>query len=155
MRTVRPNMRILAETARPLMLVLALASAACSDDGASEDACVPDDLDGVIGGDVTFEVTLDDDAFSPRILTAQNRALVTLTLSNDSSEARGFFVECLQTPNDDGCPTESCFPDEARIEPIAPGESATTEFEVPLVEGAYTIVSAPGETEPSAQFIVK
>ncbi len=148
-------MRISAIIVRSVILALALSSIACSDEEGSEDACTPDDLDGVIGGDVSFEVTLDDDAFSPRILTAQNRAFVTLTLTNASSEARGFYVECLQTPNDDGCPSESCFPDEARIDPIEPGESATTEFEVPIVEGAYTIVSAPGETEPSAQFIVK
>ena len=146
-------MRIFPAIARRSLLSLALASAACGDD--EGDACSPDDLDGVIGGDVPFEVTIGDDAFSPRILTAQNRAAVTLTLTNDSSEARGFFVECLPTPNDDGCPTESCFPDEARIEPLEPGTSATAEFEVPLVEGAYTIVSAPGEAEPSAQFIVK
>ena len=139
-----------------VLFALALSSAACSsEDGAGEDVCEPDDLDGVIGGEVPFEVTLDDDAFSPRILTAQNRALVTLTFTNDASDARGFFVECLQTPNDDGCPTESCFPDESRIEPIEPGVTVTTEFDVPLVEGVYTIVSAPGETEPSAQFVVK
>jgi hypothetical protein len=149
-------MRSFPVLARASLFALALSSSACGDDeGNGGDACAPDDLDGVIGGDVTFEVTLGDDAFSPRILTAQNRAAVTLTLTNDSSGARGFFVECLPTPNDDGCPTESCFPDEARIEPIEPGTSATAEFEVPLVEGAYTIVSAPGETEPSAQFIVK
>jgi len=138
-----------------MMLALALTSAACGGDEGEGGACEPDDLDGVIGGDATFEVTVDDDAFSPRILTAQNQAHVTLTLTNGGSEARGFFVECLQTPNDDGCPTESCFPDEARLDPIEPGESLTIEFEVPVVEGAYTIVSAPGESQPSAQFIVK
>jgi hypothetical protein len=149
-------MRIFPAIARTSVLVVALSAAACGhDEETSGDACEPDDLDGVIGGDVTFQVTLGDDAFSPRILTAQNRAAVTLTLTNDSSEARGFFVECLPTPNDDGCPEESCFPDEARIEPIEHGASVTAEFEVPIVEGAYTIVSAPGETEPSAQFIVK
>jgi hypothetical protein len=137
-------------------LALSFSTVACgSDDDGGADACQPDDLDGLIGGDVTFEVTLGDDAFSPRILTAQNRALVTLTFTNRASDARGFLVECLPTPNDDACPAESCFPDAARIAPIAPGESATTEFEVPIVEGAYTIVSAPGATEPSAQFIVK
>jgi hypothetical protein len=153
--TVRSIMRILPAIARPSLLALALASAACDDDEETGDACTPDDLDGVIGGDVTFEVTIGDDAFSPRILTAQNRAAVTLTLTNDSNEARGFFVECLPTPNDDGCPSDSCFPDDARLDPIEPGASAIAEFEVPIVEGAYTIVSAPGETEPSAQFIVK
>src|SRR5688572_24014921 len=143
-------------SARAATFALALCSAACGDDeGNRGDACEPDDLDGVIGGDVPFEVTLGDEAFSPRILTAQNRAHVTLTFTNDASDARGFFVECRQTSNDDGCPTEACFPDDSRIEPVEPGVTVTTEFEVPLVEGVYTIVSAPGDTGPSAQFVVK
>jgi hypothetical protein len=128
---------------------------ACGSDAEPSDICQPDDFDGVIGGSVTFELTVDDERFRPLILTAQNRATVTLTLSNAGTEPRGFFVECLPTPNDDGCATESCFPDAARIEPIEPGESATRVFEVPLVEGTYSIVSEPGQSEPSAQFVVK
>jgi hypothetical protein len=127
---------------------------ACSDDR-PEDACQPDDLDGVIGGEAEFVVTVDEDAFSPRILSTQNRATVTLTLTNTGSEPHGFFIECLPTPNDDGCPTESCFTDDARIDPIAPGESSNVVFEVPIVEGTYSIVSEPERDAPSAQFVVK
>jgi hypothetical protein len=134
---------------------LLLLVSACGADAAPEGACQPDDLDGVIGGEAEFEVSVDETAFRPRILTAQNRATVTLTLTNAGSEPQGFFIECLPTPNDDGCPAESCFSDEARIEPIAPGESAKVMFEVPIVEGTYSIVSAPGRDQPSAQFVVK
>jgi hypothetical protein len=144
---------------RPLVLAtfawLSLLCSGCGSDDDPADVCQPDDLDGVIGGAVTFDVTVDDGAFSPRILSAQNRATVTLTLRNAGSEPRGFFIECLPTPNDDGCATESCFPDESRIEPLEPGDEVTVSFEVPLVEGTYTIVSEPGQSEPSAQFVVK
>ena len=141
--------------AASLGFCLLLVVSACSSDEASEDLCQPDDLDGVIGGEAEFEVTVDEAAFSPRILTAQNRATVTLTLTNAGSESQGFFIECLPTPNNDGCPTASCFSDDARIEPIAPGESTNVVFEVPIVEGTYSIVSAPDRDEPSAQFVVK
>src|SRR5688500_3203640 len=134
---------------------LHLLVSACGSVDTPEGACQPDDLDGVIGGEVEFDVTVDEKAFSPRILTAQNRATVTLTLTNAGSEPQGFFIECLPTPNDDGCPTESCFADDARIAPIAPGKSSKAAFEVPIVEGTYSIVSEPGRDEPSAQFVVK
>ena len=141
--------------ARAILVGLSLLLSACGSDDSPADACEPDDLDGVIGGEVTFEVTVDEDSFSPRILTAQNRATVTLTLDNAGSETQGFFIECLPTPNDDGCATQSCFPDEALIEPIDPGDSSTIVFEVPIVEGTYRILSQPGQDEPSAQFVVK
>jgi hypothetical protein len=132
-----------------------LALSACSDGEGGEDRCQPDDADGIIGGDVTFEVTVDDDSFEPRVLTAQNQANIELNLTNAGSRPLGFYVECLPTPNDDGCPSESCFPDAAQIEPIDPGDSASTTFQLPYVEGVYTIVSEPGEDEPSAQFVVR
>ena len=137
------------------LLLGCLAACGCASKGESLDVCVPDDLDGVIGGQAAFVLTGDEAGFSPRILSAQNRAEVTLTLINASGSALGFFVECLKTPNDDGCPTESCFPESATIEPIAPGESQVAVFEVPLVEGTYTISSEPGVSEPRAQFVVK
>jgi hypothetical protein len=137
-----------------LLWLLGSLAIACSDDRTS-DACQPDDLDGVIGGNVTFELSVSDQEFRPLILTAQNRATVTLSLSNLGTQEHGFFVECLPTPNDDGCPTESCFPEAAQIEPIEPGATETRVFEVPLVEGTYTIVSEPGRPEPSGQFVVK
>jgi hypothetical protein len=132
-----------------------LLGAACSSNGEGSDSCEPDDFDGIQGGEVPFEVFVTDDEFRPRILTAQNRANVTLTLTNEGSRPLGFFIECLPTPNDDGCPVESCFPEAAQIAAIEPGETATTEFEVPVVEGAYTVRAELGESEPSAQFVVK
>jgi len=58
------------------------AVAGCSDSNGERDPCGPDDVDGVIGGDVAFDLTVDDDGFSPAILTAQNTAKATLTLRN-------------------------------------------------------------------------
>lgn len=140
---------------RGLVVLMCLLGAACSSSDGDEDKCAPDDFDGIQGGDVLFEVTVNDDGFRPLIFTAQNRANVTVTLTNEGSRPLGFWIECLKTPNDDGCPTEACFPDSAQIAPIEPGETATSEFEVPIVEGTYTVVAEEGESEPSAQFVVK
>ena len=52
------------------------------------------------------------------------------------------------TPNDDGCPAESCFPREAALSAVEPGASATTEFVTPNPEGIYYYHSAlPGDAE--------
>jgi hypothetical protein len=123
--------------------------------GGSEDACQPDDADGVVGGKYTFEVTVDDDAFKPIILKAQNTATVTLVLTNAGTVAHGFRVACISTPNDTGCPTKSCFPDEATIEPILPGKKASTKFAVPRVEGIYPISSGADGDVQEAQFVVQ
>jgi hypothetical protein len=121
---------------------------------ASGDACNPEDADGVIGGSYTFDVTVDDSAFSHAILKAQNRSEVTVALTNEGTVPHGFLIECLATPNEDGCPTESCFPDAARIDPLPPGATGSASFEVPRVEGIYVIRSVEGEP-PTAQFIVQ
>ena len=124
----------------------------CGTDG-SDDLCQPGDADGVIGGKYTFEVTVDDDAFKPLILKAQNTATVTIVLSNAGTVPHGFGVRCIDTPNDTGCPTRSCFPDEATIEPIEPGDKATTKFTLPRVEGIYPIYSTADGDSQEAQFV--
>jgi hypothetical protein len=125
----------------------------CGSSG-SEDACQPGDADGVVGGKYAFEVTVDDGAFKPIILKAQNTATVTIVLSNSGTVAHGFSVACISTPNDTGCSTKSCFPDEATIEPILPGKKATTKFAVPRVEGIYPI-SSSADGDAQAQFVVQ
>ena len=132
-----------------------LLSTACSSGGDAADSCEPDDFDGIQGGNVEFELFVSDTEFRPKILTAQNRASVRLTLKNEGTHPLGFSVECLPTPNSDGCPTESCFPEAAQIAPIEPGAELTTEFEVPVPEGSYGVVSEPGASAPRAQFVVK
>jgi hypothetical protein len=115
---------------------IALIATACGD-AQSDDPCATDDADGVIGGNVTFDVTVDETGFLPSILAAQNKANVTLTLRNNGTKAHGFVIDCLATPNVNGCPTTSCFPASAATEPVAPGEIAMTAFEVPRPEGIY------------------
>src|SRR5262245_45788310 len=87
-------------------VVVALGVAACSSKAtdASTDKCAPDDADGIVGGKVTLALAVSDDAFSPVVVKAQNTATVTLTLSNTGTKAHGFALDCLPTPNDDGCP---------------------------------------------------
>ena len=58
----------------------------------------------------------------PKIVTTQNSSTITLTLTNEGTTPHSFVVDCLPTPNSDGCPTKSCFPSEAKIEPLAPGD---------------------------------
>ncbi len=138
---------------RGLGLLLLVASG-CSD-GTGDGSCQPADADGVVGGKYTFQVTVDDQGFTPAILKAQNTASVTVVLHNAGSSPHGFAVACITVPNDTGCPTRSCFPDPARIDPVAPGDSATAKFVVPLVEGIYPITStADGDTQ-KAQFVVQ
>ncbi len=104
---------------------------------ATKGTCQPDDADGVVGGSVTFDLTVDDVGFSPAILPAQNMTNVTLTLYNMGTKPHDFVIDCLATPNDNGCPTTSCFPPAASIPTVAPGASATTMFVTPNPEGLY------------------
>jgi hypothetical protein len=145
------------------LAVIGLA-AGCGDPNDDDDPCAPDDADGVIGGAVTFELAVDDEGFSPMILTAQNAAKVTLTLRNDGTTPHSFVIDCIPTPNMNGCPTTSCFPAESSIPPVMPGASAMAVFEVPRVEGIHYFHSdvagdTPGPCMAGAagcgQFIVK
>jgi hypothetical protein len=140
------------------LLALAVAAARCADStgaGADGGACGPSDQDGLNGGSSTLDLTVDDDAFAPIILKAQNLSTVTLTLSNTGTRPHDFVVDCLPTPNDNGCPTTSCFPDAAVIPAVAPGASASTTFVTPNPEGIYDFRSdLPGDTM-TGQFVVQ
>jgi len=139
----------------PLLATLALFGCASSSD--TDTACTPDDADGIISEPARLVLTVTDREFSPRILAAQNSSDITLILDNQGTTPHGFVIDCLPTPNDDGCPTEACFPREARIEPLAPGESSRISFVTPLVEGIYDFHSGGSEdTDPEpGQFIVQ
>lgn len=141
-----------------LLLAAAASSVACSTDkDASHDQCQPDDADGIIDEPANPQLTVTDAKFAPAIITTQNTSTITLTLKNEGTTPHGFVVDCLPTPNSDGCPTQSCFPAEARIEPIDPGDQATVTFETPLVEGIYEFHSGVAEDAELArgQFIVQ
>lgn len=137
---------------------------ACGDPDDDDEACGFDDADGVIGGNIAFSLTVDDEGFSPAILAAQNTANVTLTLHNAGNKAHSFVIDCLPTPNERGCPLTSCFPQGSSITRLSPGESAMSIFEVPRVEGIYYFHSdVAGDTDEACraaakgcgQFIVK
>jgi len=105
---------------------------------ASKGTCQPDDADGVVGGsEVTFDLTVDDVGFSPAILPAQNMTSVTLNLHNAGTRPHDFVIDCLATPNDNGCPTTSCFPPSASIPTVAPRATGATTFVTPNPEGLY------------------
>jgi len=88
-------------------------------------------------------------------LEAQNQAIITLKLTNAGTSPHGFEIACVQTPNDDGCQTEWCFPAESEIAPIDPGETATAVFKVPLYEGEYPITTGVEGDKAAAQFNVE
>lgn len=134
-----------------MCLVAALSRCTSSSAG----SCGSADQDGINGGNFVFDVTVDDDAFAPRELPAENLANVKLTLTNKGTRPHDFVVECMPTPNDNGCPTTSCFPDAAAIPPLAPDASTTRMFVTPNPEGTYTFRSnLPGDTQ-TGQFIVQ
>ncbi len=131
-----------------------LLSSGCSDDDAG-DKCQLEDADGIIGGSYTFTLRIDDQSFDPILFAGQNTADVTLTLVNEGTTENGFSIDCLPTPNGDGCATESCFPASHAIAPIAPGASATSKFEIPQVEGIHTFRTLPGDDRRLGQFVVQ
>jgi hypothetical protein len=111
--------------------------------------CFPDH-DGINGGSYVFDLTVDDTGFSKTdssgavgsalILSTQNDATVTLTLKNAGTKSHGFEVECTSvTPAyptvPAGCPSVACFPSNATIAPLAPGESKTITFNTPTPDG--------------------
>ena len=144
---------------RAALLMVAALSFACSssDDDKKDDSCTPDDADGIISEPATLVVTVNDTEFAPKILTTQNSSAITLTLKNQGTAPHSFVVDCLPTPNSDGCPMQSCFPSEAKVDPVAPGGEATIMFQTPLVEGIYNFhsdVAEDTELKPG-QFIVQ
>jgi hypothetical protein len=111
--------------------------------------------DGISGGTYRLSLTVTDDGFGPIILKAQDNATVILTVTNAGTRPHDFVVDCMPTPNGDGCPTTSCFPDEAAVGPLDPGASATTTFATPHPEGIYVFRSdLPGDTM-TGQFVVQ
>ena len=138
-----------------LSLAAALGFGCASDATKNNDACRPDDADGVTAEPQLSALNVDDTAFSPKILTSQNSSPITLTVTNNGALAHSFVVNCLPTPNVDGCPATSCFPDEAKTGPIEPGGSARVVFATPTVEGIYTFRSDVAGDTATGQFIVQ
>jgi hypothetical protein len=141
-------------TRRPLPCLALAIVLGCSDDEAGG-ACELEDLDGIIGGAYTFALHVDDIGFEPRVIAVQNTAEITLTLTNDASTTSGFSIDCLATPNQDGCPAQSCFPDSHLIAPVAPGASATVHFRVPEVEGIYSFRALAEDDLRTGQIVVQ
>jgi hypothetical protein len=148
--------RFHAATAARLLVCVGslLAFCGCSDGGAG-DKCELEDADGIIGGSYTFMLRIDDNRFNPILLSGQNKADVTLTVVNEGTGQDGFSIDCLPTPNDDGCATESCFPVSHATGAIGPGSSATVKFKIPEVEGIYTFRALPDDDQRVGQFIVQ
>jgi hypothetical protein len=145
-------------TATTLLTIVAFCSACSSSKEDDHDsACTPDDADGIVSEPANPLLTVTDSGFTPKLVTVQNTSDITLTLENRGTRPHGFVVDCLPTPNSDGCPAVSCFPSEARIDALDAGDSATIRFESPLVEGIYIFhSSAPGDDElASGQLIVQ
>ncbi len=139
---------------RPLPCFALALVLGCSNDDAGG-ACELEDLDGIIGGTYTFALHVDDAGFDPRVIAVQNTAEVTLTLTNDARSESGFSIDCLPTPNQDGCSTQSCFPDSHLIAPVAAGASATVHFRVPQVEGIYTFRALEQDDGRTGQIVVQ
>ena len=146
---------------RGLACVAAPLLAACTSSAGSS-PCAAGDSDGVNGGAFTFQLSVTDTGFAPAILKAQNRADVTLTLRNDGTRPHDLVFDCVATPNGDGCPTTSCFPDAAAVPALAPDASATVRFVTPNPEGIYVFRSdvggdtaVAGDGGLAGQFIVQ
>lgn len=130
--------------------LLFVAATSCGSSADKAGTCQPDDADGingVNGGSVTFDLNVDEiTGFSPAILPAQNVTRVTLTLHNRGMKPHDFVIDCLPTPNDDGCPMTSCFPSSASIPTVAPGATGVAMFVTPSPEGLYDYHSdLPGD----------
>lgn len=145
-------MRLRLFLAAASLLSLGAAVTRCS----SPNATCNTDADGVNGGNYVFDLTVDDDAFSPKILTAQNLANIQLTLTNKGTKPHGFSAGCVATPNDNGCPTEACFSDAASVAPIEPDARATIHFVTPNPDGlSYPFRSTAPDDTQTGQFIVQ
>ena len=139
-----------------LLLASAVWTCACSTDAEQNDACTPDDADGVVSEPANPELIVTDSEFMPKIVTTQNSSAIKLKLTNEGTSPHGFVVDCLPTPNTDGCPTKSCFPSGAKIDPLEPGADATIMFDSPLVEGIYTFRSdVAGDDDLKGQFVIQ
>jgi hypothetical protein len=112
--------------------------------------CFPDH-DGINGGHFVFDLTVDDTGFSKTILATQNDATVTLTLENTGKKPHGIEVECTSVKPayptvPAGCPDLACFPSNATIAPLMPGETRTVTFVTPTPDGLlYPVKSSNPE----------
>jgi hypothetical protein len=142
---------------------VALAHCSSSSPGGN---CYPDN-DGINGGSYTVDLVVDDMGFYPgspdsgdisddagmkTVISTQNDAQVTLTLTNKGTTPHGFEVECTNaTPSypvlPAGCSATVCFPGDSTIAPIAPGATTTITFDTPTPDGLlYPFKSsAPGD----------
>jgi hypothetical protein len=144
--------------------LLLLAAACSSGPTTNEEECTPDDADGIVGGHTTVLVSVSDTGYAvggvdsgstqPNI-AVQNSSSVTLTITNVGGTPHAFRVACIPTGLPAACPRKSCFPDEASVARIEPGESVTITFTTPAVEGAYAITSdLPGDAQLLGQFVL-
>jgi hypothetical protein len=131
-----------------------LGALGCTPSSAGQ-SCEPYDLDGAVGGNYTFVLTVDDSKFSSLILKTQNSSSVSLSLENRGARPHDFRIDCLPTPNDDGCPLEACFDQDAVIAELLPGQSGSAEFMTPQVEGIYTFRSTLDGDDLTGQFVVQ
>jgi len=143
--------------ALPLAVAALCFACSSSKDDDNDDTCTPDDADGIISEPANPMLTVTDDGFMPKIVTVQNSSEISLTLANEGTRPHGFVVDCLPTPNSDGCPPQSCFPSDAKIDALEPGDTAKIEFESPLVEGIYVFRSDASDDDELAtgQFIIQ
>jgi hypothetical protein len=117
-----------------------------------------------MGGDATVLMSVSDTAFAvggldsgsdQRNIAVQNSSSVTLTLTNVGTKQHDFIVQCIPTGLGAGCPTQSCFPSTANMFAMSPGQSSTTTFVTPAVEGAYQFISdEPGDTQVGVDGVV-
>jgi len=146
-----------------LLLPVLVNVAGCS--GTSdEESCTPHDQDGVVGGRITVLLAVSDTTFAvggvdsgstQRNITLQNSSEVTLTLTNVGMSPHSFVLACIASELPAECPQTSCFPAEANIAPVEPGQSTTVMFSAPAVEGAYPFSSnVPGDDALIGQFVL-
>jgi hypothetical protein len=140
-------------------LGLVLAAVRCITSGSGSGDPCKRDLNGVSGGSQVIDLTVDDMAFSvgaadsgsmQENVTLENGATVTLTMMNVGARPHDLVVQCQPTPNNSGCPMQSCFPTYADIPLLQPGASATRTFVAPFKEGPYLFTSdVDGDTQTS------
>jgi hypothetical protein len=123
--------------------------------------CYPDN-DGINGGSYTIELAVDDtgftaaevDAGAKDIISTQNDAQVTFTLTNNGTKPHGFEVEptsvCPAYPTlPAGCPSEAGFPANSTIPTLAPGASITITFDTPTPDGLIYPFRSPVPADAS------
>ncbi|HEX3777061.1 MAG TPA: hypothetical protein VHV51_21455 [Polyangiaceae bacterium] len=133
-----------------LVLLGTLTLIACS--SKSSDSCNPGDQDGVVGTGSSFTVLInvsdtefavggiDSGSTEPNVPT-QNLEPTTMTLTNTGTKPHDLKIACIPSGLPASCPAMSCFPDNANIPTLQPGESKTVMFTTPAVEGDYPFTS--------------